>query len=164
MSEKSLKNKFFKHKLSDVKSKKIGFGTKVWQYTVILEGAVVGKNCNICSNCFLENQIVLGNNVTIKNGAKLFDNLIIEDDVFVGPNVIFLNDKRPRSKISRLKKGKTIIMKGASIGAGSIIFPGITIGKFAMVGAGSVITKNVPNNLTVYDIKIQKNIKYLINK
>jgi acetyltransferase-like isoleucine patch superfamily enzyme len=158
MTEKSLKNKFFKHKLSDVQTKKIGFGTKIWQYTVILKGATIGKNCNICSNCFLENHIILGNNVTIKNGAKLFDNLIIENDVFVGPNVIFLNDKRPRSKIKRLKKKKTIIMKGASIGGGSIIFPGITIGEFAMVGAGSVITKNVPNNLTVYDIKSQKKI------
>jgi UDP-2-acetamido-3-amino-2,3-dideoxy-glucuronate N-acetyltransferase len=159
MTEKSLKNKFFKHKLSDVQTKKIGFGTKIWQYTVILEGAVIGRNCNICSNCFLENQIVLGNNVTIKNGAKLFDNLIIENNVFVGPNVVFLNDKRPRSKVKRLKKKKTIVMKGASIGAGSIIFPGITIGKFAMVGAGSVITRNVPNNLTVYDIKSQKKYK-----
>jgi UDP-2-acetamido-3-amino-2,3-dideoxy-glucuronate N-acetyltransferase len=161
MIRKSLKNSFFKHKLSDVQTQKIGYGTKIWQYTVILQGAVIGNNCNICSNCFLEDQVVLGNNVTIKNGAKLFDNLIIENNVFVGPNVIFLNDKRPRSKINRLEKEKTIIKKGASIGAGSIIFPGITIGKFAMVGAGSVITKNVPNNLTVYDIKSQKKYKIL---
>jgi UDP-2-acetamido-3-amino-2,3-dideoxy-glucuronate N-acetyltransferase len=152
----SSKKRFFKHKLSDVQTKKIGIGSKIWQYTVILQGAVIGKNCNICSNCFLENQIVLGNNVTIKNGSKLFDNIIIENDVFVGPNVIFLNDKKPRSKISRLNKKKTIVMKGASIGGGSIIFPGITVGKFAMVGAGSVITKNVPNYTTVYDIKSQK--------
>jgi len=159
MVAESSKKRFFKHKLSDVQTKKIGTGSKIWQYTVILQGSVIGKNCNICSNCFLENQIVLGNNVTIKNGSKLFDNLIIENDVFVGPNVIFLNDKKPRSKISRLNKKKTIVMKGASIGGGSIIFPGITVGKFAMVGAGSVITKNVPSYTTVYDIKSQKKSK-----
>ena len=131
------------HKLSDVKSKKIGENTSVWQYTVILEDAVVGDNCNICSNVFIENDVKIGHLVTVKNGAKLFDGLKIHDNVFVGPNVVFTNDKYPRSKKHLTNQKTTIVMKGSSIGAGSIILTGVKIGEFSMIGAGSIVTKDV---------------------
>lgn len=131
------------HRLSDVKTKDIGKDTKVWQFTVILKNASLGKNCNICSSVFIENDVKIYNNVTVKNGAKIFDGVVIKSDVFVGPNVIFTNDKLPRSKTPRDNKSITIIEKGVSIGSGAIILPGITIGKYSMIGAGSVVTKDV---------------------
>ena len=131
------------HKLSDVKSKKIGENTSVWQYTVILEDAVIGDNCNICSNVFIENDVKIGHLVTVKNGAKLFDGIKIHDNVFVGPNVVFTNDKYPRSKKHLTNQKTTIVMKGSSIGAGSIILTGVKIGEFSMIGAGSIVTKDV---------------------
>lgn len=137
------------HKLSDVQSKNIGQGTNVWQYVVILPEAQIGTNCNICSHCFIENRVNIGNNVTIKSGVQIWDDIVIENDVFVGPNVTFTNDKFPRSKKYPLSFLKTIIRKGASIGANATILPGITIGENAMIGAGSVVTKDVEANTTV---------------
>jgi UDP-2-acetamido-3-amino-2,3-dideoxy-glucuronate N-acetyltransferase len=137
------------HKLSDVQSKNIGQGTNVWQYVVILPEAKIGTNCNICSHCFIENRVNIGNNVTIKSGVQIWDDIVIENDVFVGPNVTFTNDKFPRSKKYPLSFLKTIIRKGASIGANATILPGITIGENAMIGAGSVVTKDVEANTTV---------------
>ena len=133
----------FIHKLADVQTKSIGDETKIWQFVVILPGAKIGKNCNICSHCFIENDVVIGNNVTIKSGVQLWDGITLEDDVFIGPNVTFTNDLRPRSKQYPDKFMKTIIKTGASIGANSTIIAGTTIGKYAMIGAGSVVTKNV---------------------
>ena len=141
------------NKLSDVKTKNIGNNTTIWQFCVILSETIIGSDCNICSHCFLENNVVIGDRVTIKNGVKIFDHVEIEDDVFIGPNVIFTNDLYPKSeRIIKSKKEHllTKICKGASIGAGSIILPGITVGKNAMVGAGSIITKNVIENAVVY--------------
>ena len=137
----------FIHKLANVKSKNIGTNTKIWQYSVILEGAKLGKNCNICSNVFIENDVVIGNNVTIKNGVQIWDSIKIEDNVFVGPNVTFVNDPTPRSK-KRNERGyiPTIIKNSASLGANSTIICGVTIEKFAMVGAASMITKDVGKN------------------
>lgn len=131
------------HNLSDVQTKKIGEKTKIWQFCVVLPGATIGENCNICSHCLIENEVVIGNNVTIKSGVQLWDGIVIEDDVFIGPNVTFTNDKRPRSKKYLQEFPKTIIKKGASIGANSTILPGLTIGEESMIGAGSVVTKNV---------------------
>jgi acetyltransferase-like isoleucine patch superfamily enzyme len=131
------------HPLADCNTK-IDESTNIWQYVVVLNGAIIGKNCNICAHCFIENDVRIGNNVTIKNGVFLWDGIEIEDDVFIGPNVTFTNDKYPRSKQYPEKFQKTIIKKGASIGAGSIILGGITIGEKAMIGAGSLVTKNVP--------------------
>jgi len=131
------------HKLSDVQSNNIGEGTNIWQYCVVLSNAVIGSSCNICSHCFIENDVLIGNSVTIKNGVQIWDGTLIEDDVFIGPNVTFTNDKMPRSKNYLNKFQGTHIKKGASIGANSTILPGIVIGEFAMVGAGSVVTKNV---------------------
>lgn len=134
------------HPLSDVQTKNIGEGTNIWQFCVVLPEAVIGKNCNICSNCFIENEVIVGNNVTVKCGVQLWDGISVEDDVFIGPNVTFCNDKYPKSKNKNFKLEKTLIKKGASIGANATILPGITIGENAMIGAGAIVTKNVCDN------------------
>ena len=122
------------HTLSEVQSKNVGKDTNIWQYCVVLPGAVIGDNCNICSHCFIENDVKIGNNVTIKNGVNLYDGITIEDDVFIGPNVVFCNDKYPKSGNKNFKLEKVIVKKGASIGANATILPGVTIGENAMVG------------------------------
>jgi len=132
------------HSLSVVKSRKIGKDTKIWQYCVVLSNAKIGENCNICSHCFIENDVIIGNNVTIKCGVQIWDGITIEDNVFIGPNVTFTNDLTPRSKLHNKPFSKTIIKKGASIGANSTIVAGNIIGEYALIGAGSVVTKNVP--------------------
>ena len=134
----------FIHPSSDVQSKQIGEGTRVWQYVVILPGAVIGRDGNICSHCFIENKVVVGDRVTVKCGVQLWDGVTLEDDVFVGPNVTFTNDLQPRSRNATAKLLPTLVKKGASIGANATILPGLTIGEGAMVGAGSVVTKDVP--------------------
>jgi UDP-2-acetamido-3-amino-2,3-dideoxy-glucuronate N-acetyltransferase len=143
---------FFAHHLSDVQCLKIGDGTRIWQFVVVLPSAVIGKDCNICSHCFIENDVVIGHKVTIKNGVYIFDGTTIEDGVFIGPNVTFSNDKHPRSKNQLGSIPKTIIRRGASIGAGTVVLPGIEIGENAMIGAGSVVTQNVPANTLVYGV------------
>lgn len=137
------------HPLSDVQSKNIGEGTNIWQFCVVLEGAKIGRNCNICSNCFIENDVVIGDNVTVKNGVSLYDGMRIEDDVFIGPNATFCNDKYPKSKNKDFKLEPIIIKRGASIGANATILPGVTIGENALIGAGAVVTKDVDANITV---------------
>ena len=134
---------------SIVKTSKIGKSTHIWQFCVVLEGAEIGDNCNICSHCFIENEVKIGNNVTIKSGTQLWDGITIEDDVFIGANVSFTNDKYPVSKNKNWKKEITIVKKGAVIGSGSTILPGVVIGEGAFVGAGSVVTKNVESGTTV---------------
>ncbi|AHG74146.1 WxcM-like protein [Mannheimia sp. USDA-ARS-USMARC-1261] len=142
-------NKPFIHSLSDVQSKKIGQNTRIWQYSVILKDAIIGSNCNICAHTLIENDVVIGNNVTVKSGVFVWDGIRIGNNVFIGPNVTFTNDKRPRSKIYPEKFLETVIEDGASIGANATILPGINIGKNAMIGAGAVVTKDVPDNTTV---------------
>jgi UDP-2-acetamido-3-amino-2,3-dideoxy-glucuronate N-acetyltransferase len=132
------------HKTSDVQSKHIGKNTYVWQFCVVLPSAVIGNNCNICSHCFIENDVVIGNNVTIKSGVQIWDGIEIQEKVFIGPNVTFTNDIRPRSKCYPEKFLKTKVCKGASIGANATILPGLTIGHYSLIGAGSVVTKDVP--------------------
>lgn len=134
------------HPLADVQSTNIGDGTSVWQFCVILKNAVVGKNCNINCQVFIENDVVIGDNVTIKPGVQVWDGVTLEDNVFVGPNVTFTNDLRPRSKVYPEKFAKTLVKKGASIGANATIVAGIIIGENALIGAGAVVTKNVPAN------------------
>ena len=134
----------FIHPSSDVQSKQIGEGTRVWQYVVILPGAVIGRDGNICSHCFIENQVVVGDRVTVKCGVQLWDGVTLEDDVFVGPNATFTNDREPRSRNASATLLPTLVKKGASIGANATILPGFTIGEGAMVGAGAVVTKDVP--------------------
>lgn len=132
------------HPLADVHSASIGEGTQIWQYSIVLKNAVIGKNCNINCHVFIENDVVLGDNVTIKPAAQIWDGINIEDGVFIGPNVTFTNDLVPRSKQYPEVFAKTIIRKGASIGANSTVVAGNTIGEYALIGAGSVVTKNVP--------------------
>ena len=139
----------FIHRLSDVQSKKIGERTKVWQYCVVLPDATIGSDCNICANCFIENEVTVGNRVTIKCGVQLWNGIKLEDDVFIGPNVAFTNDIFPRSGKHLAEHPKTVIQRGASIGANATILPGITIGVDAMVGAGAVVTSNVPPGAVV---------------
>ena len=138
------------HPLADVQTTRIGEGTSVWQFAVILPRAIIGKNCNINCHTFIENDVVIGNRVTIKPGVYIWDGFRIEDDVFIGPNVTFVNDKYPRSKKYPEQFQITTIAKGASIGANATILGGITIGAYAMIGAGSVVTKNVEPFCLVY--------------
>lgn len=138
------------HPLSDVQSNDIGDDTRIWQFTVVLERAVIGSNCNICAQVFIENDVIIGDNVTIKNGVQLWDGVTVENNVFIGPNVTFTNDPYPRSKQYPCEYLKTCICEGASIGANATILPGIKIGKNAMVGAGAVVTRDVPPNTVVF--------------
>ena len=132
------------HPLADVQSSKIGKNTKIWQFCVVLEGAQIGENCNICMNVFIENDVIIGNNVTVKCGVQLWDGLRVEDDVFIGPNVTFTNDLIPRSKQRPVSFNETVLKRYASIGANSVIIAGHTVGEYALVGAGSVVTKDIP--------------------
>jgi UDP-2-acetamido-3-amino-2,3-dideoxy-glucuronate N-acetyltransferase len=137
------------HPLSDVQSKAIGEGTRIWQFSVVLAGARIGANCNICAQVFIENDVVIGDNVTIKNGVQLWDGLRVGNNVFIGPNVTFTNDLFPRSKVYPAEFLRTVVKSGASIGANATILPGVTIGENAMVGAGAVVTKDVPADAVV---------------
>ena len=133
------------HPLSDCKSNNIGINTNIWQFCVVFPDAKIGDNCNICANVLIENEVSVGNNVTVKSGVQLWDGITVEDDVFIGPNATFTNDFFPRSKNPDWKLSKTVVKKGASIGANATILCGITIGEKAMIGAGSVVTKDVPD-------------------
>ncbi len=141
---------YFVHPLADNNSKNIGADTKIWQFCVILPQAVIGQRCNICSHVLIENDVVIGDDVTVKSGVQIWDGITIGDSVFIGPNVTFTNDLSPRSKQYPEKFIKTEIQKGASIGANSTIVAGNTVGEYAMIGAGSVVTKSVGNNELVY--------------
>ncbi|WP_415397866.1 DapH/DapD/GlmU-related protein [Sulfurimonas sp. CS5] len=131
------------HPLSDVQTKNIGENTNIWQFCVVLKDAKIGSNCNINANVLIENDVIIGNNVTVKSGVQVWDGITLEDNVFIGPNVTFTNDLMPRSKQYPKKFLKTNIKKSASIGANSTIVGGITIEKYALIGAGSVVTKNI---------------------
>jgi UDP-2-acetamido-3-amino-2,3-dideoxy-glucuronate N-acetyltransferase len=137
------------HPLSDVKSSNIGRNTKIWQFAVVLEEAIIGENCNINCHTFIENKVVLGNNVTVKSGVYIWDGIIVEDDVFIGPSVTFVNNPYPRSKQYPKEHKGAIIRRGASIGANSTILGNLEIGEFAMVGAAAVVTKEVPSRALV---------------
>jgi acetyltransferase-like isoleucine patch superfamily enzyme len=134
----------FIHQMALCESANVGAGTRVWAFAHILKGAVVGADCNICDHVFIENDVVIGDRVTIKSGVQLWDGVRIADDVFVGPNATFSNDKYPRSRQYQAKVEETHIGRGASIGAGAVILPGLRIGSRAMIGAGAVVTHDVP--------------------
>lgn len=138
------------HSLADVKSPYIGERTNIWQFCVVMQNAVIGSDCNICAFVLIENEVSIGNRVTIKSGVQLWDGIIVEDDVFIGPNVTFTNDRYPLSKNPKWKKETTIIRRGASIGANSTILPGVEVGEDAMIGAGSVVTKDIPKGQLWY--------------
>lgn len=140
----------FIHETADVAACSIGDDTRVWQFVVILPGARIGAECNICAHVVVEGDVVLGDRVTVKSGVQLWDGMRIGDDVFIGPNVTFTNDRFPRSKIFPEKFSETIVNDGASIGGGAVILPGLTIGSNALVGAGAVVIADVaPRSVVV---------------
>lgn len=134
----------FIHKLADVSSDEIGQGTRIWQFAIVLKGAVLGQDCNICAHTFIEQDVVLGDRVTVKSGVFLWAGTRIGNDVFLGPNATFTNDKFPRSKHYPEQFSGIVIEDGASVGANATLLPGIRIGMHAMVGAGAVVTCDVP--------------------
>jgi acetyltransferase-like isoleucine patch superfamily enzyme/dTDP-4-dehydrorhamnose 3,5-epimerase-like enzyme len=141
---------YFVHPQGICESHSVGSDTKVWAFTHVLPGAVIGKDCNICDHVFIENDVVVGDRVTVKSGVQLWDGLRIGNDVFIGPNASFTNDLFPRSKQRPVEFAKTILEEGCSIGANATVLPGISIGRNAMVGAGAVVTRSVPPNAIVY--------------
>lgn len=141
--------KYFVQSRADVHSADIGPNTKIWQFVVVLPHAKIGADCNICSHCFIENDVVIGDRVTVKNGVSLYDGLRIGNDVHIGPNVTFTNDKYPKSRNTAYTCLPTWVEDGASIGGGAVILPGVRIGAGATVGAGAVVTKDVPRGVTV---------------
>lgn len=124
---------------------RIGGGTRVWAFAHVVKGAVVGEDCNICDHTFVEGKVRLGNRVTLKSGVYLWDGVVAEDGVFIGPAAVFVNDLRPRSRSAQWKCVGTLLREGCSIGANATILAGLEIGRFAMVGAGSVVTHDVPD-------------------
>ena len=132
------------HPLSDCKNTNIPSNTNIWQFCIIFPEAKIGENCNICAGVLIENNVVIGNNVTIKSGVQLWNGITVEDNVFIGPNATFTNDIFPRSKQYPECPMKTVLKKGCSIGANATIIAGNTIGENSMVGAGSVVTKDIP--------------------
>lgn len=141
MSEKE----FYVHPSALVATEQIGANTRIWAFCNILKGARIGADCNICDHCSIEGGVIIGDRVTVKNGISLWDGMVIEDDVFLGPNAVFTNDIYPRSKVYHDEVDKTLIKQGATIGANAVIIAGHTIGRYAFIGAGAVITKNIPD-------------------
>lgn len=140
---------YYKHPHALVESDQIGADTKIWAFTHVLPGARIGAQCNVCDHVFIENDVTVGDRVTIKSGVQLWDGITLEDDVFVGPNATFTNDPFPRSRKRMDSFPRTLVKRGASIGANATILPGLTIGPNAMVGAGAVVTRDVPPNAIV---------------
>ena len=139
----------FAHSQALVESTNIGEGTRIWAFAHVLPGAQIGRDCNICDGVLIEGDVVVGDRVTVKCGVQLWDGLRIEDDVFIGPNATFTNDRFPRSRRYPAEFPKTVVRSGASIGANATLLPGIVVGKRAMIGAGAVVTKDVPPNAIV---------------
>jgi acetyltransferase-like isoleucine patch superfamily enzyme len=138
------------HPTAVVATSRIGDGTRIWAFCNVLAGAAIGSGCNICDRCFVENDVVIGDRVTVKCGVSLWDGVRLEDDVFIGPDVSFSNDPRPRSGVHLDSHPRTVVRTGASIGTGSILLPGVTVGRYAMVGAGSLVTRDLPDFALAY--------------
>ncbi len=141
---------YFVHEQAICDSPNIGPGTKIWEFSHILPGASIGSDCNLSAGVFVENDVRVGDRVTVKSGTQLWDGVRIEDDVFIGPNVTFTNDSFPRSKVVPSQFRETIVRRGASIGGNATLLPGIEVGRGAVIGAGSVVTKNVPDFALVH--------------
>ncbi|MBF0121906.1 MAG: N-acetyltransferase [Candidatus Omnitrophica bacterium] len=136
---------YFKHETALVDSgAQIGDGTRIWAFVNIQKGVVIGKNCNICDHCFIEKNVIIGDKVTIKNGVSVYEGITLEEGVFVGPNATFVNDRYPRSRNPSWELEKSIVKKGATIGANSTIMCGVMVGSYAVVGAGAVVVTDVP--------------------
>lgn len=140
-----MEKKFFAHPNAIVESDDIGAKTRIWAFAHVLKNVKIGEDCNLCDYVFVESGVTIGDRVTIKNGISLWEGLIVEDDVFLGPNAVFTNDMFPRSKRHSGNFLSTLLKKGASVGANATILCGITLGKYCLIGAGSVVTKSVPD-------------------
>lgn len=140
---------YFRHPQALVETEHVGRDTRVWAFVHILPGARIGADCNICDHVFIENEVVLGDRVTVKSGVQIWDGVTLEDDVFIGPNATFTNDPAPRSRQQLAEWPQLRVREGASIGANATLLPGITIGQYAMVGAGAVVTRSVPPHAVV---------------
>lgn len=123
----------------------VGRRTRIWAFAHVLKGVTLGEDCNVCDHTFIEGRVRIGNRVTIKCGVSLWDGVVVGDDVFIGPNVVFTNDKRPRSRQRPPEYHETVLRQGCSLGANATILPGLTIGRWAMIGAGAVVTRDVPD-------------------
>ncbi|MDZ7262333.1 MAG: N-acetyltransferase [candidate division KSB1 bacterium] len=150
MKSNKRKNDYFIHPSAIVETDTIGANTRVWAFAHVMKGAQIGNNCNIGDHCFIESDVRIGNEVTIKNGVSIWNCVTIEDFAFIGPNVVFTNDMFPRSKVYKDTYLPTLIRKGASIGANATLLCGIEIGEYALIGAGSVVTRDVPAFSLVY--------------
>lgn len=135
--------RYYVHPHALVESEHIGAGTRIWAFSHVLNGAIIGSNCNIGDHCFIEGKVKIGGNVVIKNGVSIWEGVTIEDQVFVGPNAVFTNLLVPRAKVYPEKWETTLVREGASIGANATIICGVTVGRFALIGAGSVVTRDV---------------------
>jgi UDP-2-acetamido-3-amino-2,3-dideoxy-glucuronate N-acetyltransferase len=144
-----MKNSYYIHPAAIVEAEIIGEDTRIWAFVHILKDVKIGKNVNVCDHCFIESDVIIGDNVTIKCGVYLWSGISIRNNVFIGPNVVFTNDLRPRSR-QGFKQEKTVIEEGASLGANSTVLAGIRVGAYSFSGIGSVITKDVPNHALVY--------------
>jgi acetyltransferase-like isoleucine patch superfamily enzyme len=140
-----LEKDYFVHPSAICESDSIGKNTRIWAFAHILKNAIIGEDCNLCDYTFVESGVIMGNRVTVKNGISIWDGVTIEDDVFLGPNCVLTNDLYPRSKVYHSENVRTLLKKGSSIGANATIICGTTLGKYCMVGAGGVITKDVPD-------------------
>ena len=141
---------YYKHPRSLVETDAIGTGTTIWAFVHVLPGAIIGSRCNICDHCFIEGGVKIGDEVTVKTGVSIWDGVTLEDKVFVGPNAVFTNDLLPRSKNTDYRMQQTLVKTGASIGANATVLSGVTIGQFALIGIGAVVTRNVPDYGLVY--------------
>jgi acetyltransferase-like isoleucine patch superfamily enzyme len=138
----------FIHDRALVETESIGSGTRIWAFAHVMSGAVIGRDCNICDHTFVEGNVVIGDRVTIKSGVYLWDGVRVEDDVFIGPQATFTNDRFPRSR-QPFELLITTLRRGASIGAGAVVLPGVTIGERTMIGAGAVVIADVPDDVVV---------------
>lgn len=140
---------FFRHPLALVESDEIGAGTRVWAWAHVMAGARIGADCNIGEHCFVESGAVLGDRVTVKNGVAIWDGVVAEDDVFLGPNAVLTNDPRPRSRNPDFKPSPTRLARGCSVGANATVLCDLTVGRHALVAAGAVVTRDVPDHALV---------------
>lgn len=141
--------KVFIHPNAICETRDVGEGTRIWAFAHVLPKARIGRDVNICDGVFVENDVVVGDRVTVKGGVQLWDGLRLEDDVFIGPNATFTNDPFPRSKVYPSQYAVTRVERGASVGGGAVVLPGVTVGEGAVVGAGAVVTKDVPPHAIV---------------
>jgi acetyltransferase-like isoleucine patch superfamily enzyme len=139
-------NSYFVHPNALVETEQIGEGTRIWAFAHVMQGAIIGRNCNICDHAFVESNVVIGDGVTIKNGVAIWDGVTLGNNVFLGPNAVFTNDLNPRAEVKKAHDQfvPTQVMEGATIGANATIVCGVTLGRYAFVGAGTVVIRDVP--------------------